>query len=63
MVIIPFPINKETISSTGPNRKEIMTKSTLEKCLEVAKNPKITTIDLTGGAPTLFTVKCLQKIY
>ncbi len=37
----------------GPNRKEVMSKSILEKCLVVAKNPNIKTIDLTGGAPEM----------
>jgi radical SAM/Cys-rich protein len=38
----------------GPDRKEIMTKETMEQCLSVlAKNPHFTTVDLTGGAPEL----------
>lgn len=37
----------------GPDRKETMIKSVLEQCLSVAKNPKIHTIDLTGGAPEM----------
>jgi len=37
----------------GPDRKEIMPKSILQKCLAVAKNPTIKTIDLTGGAPEM----------
>ncbi|HYG37493.1 MAG TPA: arsenosugar biosynthesis radical SAM (seleno)protein ArsS [Cytophagales bacterium] len=37
----------------GPDRKEIMTRDTMEKCLEVLHNPSITTVDLTGGAPEM----------
>lgn len=37
----------------GPDRKEIMTKTTLEECLAVMKNSPIETVDLTGGAPEM----------
>jgi radical SAM/Cys-rich protein len=38
----------------GPDRKEIMTRETMQQCLKVlAKNPSFTTVDLTGGAPEL----------
>ncbi|MDB2495234.1 arsenosugar biosynthesis radical SAM protein ArsS [Flavobacteriaceae bacterium] len=37
----------------GPDRKEIMTKETLQQCLEVIKNTLATTLDLTGGAPEM----------
>ncbi len=38
----------------GPDRKEIMTKGTMQQCLEVLKNnPQLKIIDLTGGAPEL----------
>ena len=37
----------------GPDRKEIMTKETMQHCLEVIKSSNIKTIDLTGGAPEL----------
>ena len=37
----------------GPDRKEIMTKETLQQCLEVIKNTRATTLDLTGGAPEM----------
>ena len=37
----------------GPDRKEIMTKDHLEKCLEIVSKYKIPTIDLTGGAPEM----------
>jgi radical SAM/Cys-rich protein len=37
----------------GPDRKEIMTKETMMQCLEVIKNTKAHTLDLTGGAPEM----------
>ncbi|CAN5213384.1 arsenosugar biosynthesis radical SAM protein ArsS [soil metagenome] len=38
----------------GPDRKEIMTRTTMQLCLDVlAANESFTTIDLTGGAPEL----------
>ena len=37
----------------GPDRKEIMTRKTMEECLEVIKTNSILTIDLTGGAPEM----------
>lgn len=37
----------------GPNRKEIMTKETLQQCLEVLKKTEAHTLDLTGGAPEM----------
>jgi radical SAM/Cys-rich protein len=38
----------------GPDRKEIMTRETMQLCLDVLKNnPGFTTVDLTGGAPEL----------
>jgi len=38
----------------GPDRKEIMTKETMQQCLEVLKNnPQLKTVDLTGGAPEM----------
>ena len=37
----------------GPDRKEIMTKATMEQCLEVIKTTKAHTLDLTGGAPEM----------
>jgi len=37
----------------GPDRKEIMSKETLNECLEVIKNTKVSTVDLTGGAPEM----------
>jgi radical SAM/Cys-rich protein len=37
----------------GPDRKEIMTKETLQDCLNVIKTTSIRTIDLTGGAPEM----------
>ena len=37
----------------GPDRKEIMTKETMQACLEVIKNTGAHTLDLTGGAPEM----------
>lgn len=37
----------------GPDRKEIMTRETLELCLEVIKKTGSQTLDLTGGAPEM----------
>lgn len=37
----------------GPDRKEIMDKETLEKCLEIIDQTSVHTVDLTGGAPEM----------
>ena len=37
----------------GPDRKEIMTKDTMEECLKVIQQTKAHTLDLTGGAPEM----------
>lgn len=37
----------------GPDRTEIMTKETLEYCLDALKHSDIETVDLTGGAPEM----------
>lgn len=37
----------------GPDRKEIMTRETMQSCLEVIKNGSFTSIDITGGAPEM----------
>ena len=37
----------------GPDRKEIMTKEYLQKCLDILEQTKIHTVDLTGGAPEM----------
>lgn len=37
----------------GPDRKEIMSKETMQLCLNVLKQTEIPTVDLTGGAPEL----------
>ena len=37
----------------GPDRKEIMTRKTMEKCLTAIENPEIKTVDITGGAPEM----------
>ncbi len=38
----------------GPDRKEIMTRETMQQCIEaLASNPSIGIVDITGGAPEL----------
>jgi len=37
----------------GPDRKEIMTRETMQLCLSILKNSQIKTVDLTGGAPEM----------
>jgi len=37
----------------GPDRKEIMTKDTMNQCLEVIEKTGAHTLDLTGGAPEM----------
>ena len=37
----------------GPDRKEIMTKETMQQCLDVIKKTNAHTLDLTGGAPEM----------
>nr|WP_221408148.1 arsenosugar biosynthesis radical SAM (seleno)protein ArsS [Fulvivirga imtechensis] len=37
----------------GPDRKEIMTRETMQLCLDIMKNSNILTLDLTGGAPEM----------
>lgn len=38
----------------GPDRKEIMTRETMQQCLDaLLHSPQITTVDLTGGAPEM----------
>jgi radical SAM/Cys-rich protein len=38
----------------GPDRKEIMTRETMQSCLDVlSRTPSIHTVDLTGGAPEM----------
>ena len=38
----------------GPDRKEIMTRETMQECLEVLdRYPQLSTVDLTGGAPEM----------
>ncbi len=37
----------------GPDRKEIMTKETMNYCLKAIDNSTIHTVDLTGGAPEM----------
>lgn len=37
----------------GPDRKEIMTKETMNFCLKAIENSNVHTVDLTGGAPEM----------
>ncbi|WP_420315755.1 arsenosugar biosynthesis radical SAM (seleno)protein ArsS [Ekhidna sp.] len=37
----------------GPDRKEIMTKETMQLCLDAIRETDIETVDLTGGAPEM----------
>jgi radical SAM/Cys-rich protein len=37
----------------GPDRKEIMTRETMQQCLDVLAATSIQTVDLTGGAPEM----------
>jgi radical SAM/Cys-rich protein len=37
----------------GPDRKEIMTRETMEQCLTALRASDIATVDLTGGAPEM----------
>jgi radical SAM/Cys-rich protein len=37
----------------GPDRKEIMTRDTMQTCLDILKDTDIKTVDITGGAPEL----------
>ena len=37
----------------GPDRKEIMTRKTMQQCLDVLATTTIQTVDLTGGAPEM----------
>ncbi|WP_425391932.1 arsenosugar biosynthesis radical SAM (seleno)protein ArsS [Ekhidna sp.] len=37
----------------GPDRKEIMTRETMQQCIDAIKGTDIKTVDLTGGAPEM----------
>ncbi|MEK7850747.1 MAG: radical SAM protein, partial [Deltaproteobacteria bacterium] len=37
----------------GPNRTEVMTRDTMELCLDILKKTDIPTVDITGGAPEM----------
>ena len=37
----------------GPDRKEKMSRKTLEQCLRILEQTSVTTLDLTGGAPEM----------
>jgi radical SAM/Cys-rich protein len=37
----------------GPDRKEIMTRETMQACVDIVKKHKFSKVDLTGGAPEM----------
>ena len=37
----------------GPDRREVMTQTTMQHCLNALKNGPFTTLDITGGAPEM----------
>lgn len=37
----------------GPDRKEIMTRETMQQCVDIIEKHKFSTLDLTGGAPEM----------
>lgn len=37
----------------GPDRKEIMTRETMQECIDAIRDTDIKTVDLTGGAPEM----------
>jgi len=37
----------------GPDRKEIMTRETMQQCLDAIRDTDIQTVDITGGAPEM----------
>src|SRR5690349_3347469 len=37
----------------GPERKEIMTRETMQACVDVLDRGRIQTLDITGGAPEM----------
>ncbi|MDH5381992.1 MAG: arsenosugar biosynthesis radical SAM protein ArsS [Cyclobacteriaceae bacterium] len=37
----------------GPDRKEIMTRETMDHCLSYIRKNKVSTVDITGGAPEM----------
>ena len=39
--------------NAGPNRDEMMTRETMENCLDILRDSEISTVDLTGGSPEL----------
>lgn len=51
----------------GPDRKEIMTRETMQQCLDALEGTAISTVDLTGGAPEMnpnfrWFVEALSKL-
>ncbi len=53
----------------GPDRNEIMTRETMQQCINVLqKNPQLKVVDLTGGAPEMnpnfrWFVEALKKLH
>lgn len=39
--------------AAGPDRKEAMSKETMESCLDILRDSDIPTVDITGGAPEM----------
>jgi radical SAM/Cys-rich protein len=39
--------------NAGPDRKEMMSRQTMQECLDALENSSIKTIDITGGAPEM----------
>src|SRR3990172_375706 len=37
----------------GPDRSEVMTRETMEQCLNALERSRIPTVDITGGAPEM----------
>ena len=37
----------------GPDRKEVMTRATMQQCLDVLERINVRTVDITGGAPEM----------
>ena len=37
----------------GPDRKEIMTRETMQQCIDLVRQHKFKIVDITGGAPEM----------
>ncbi len=46
-------VSKHCHVDAGPDRKEFMTRDTMQLCLDALKDTDIQTVDLTGGAPEM----------